>query len=246
MKKSILIIAFFAASVIGYAQEADNFIIGPYEVDYYGPSDYEFRQRKDVTDLREYFDLKTDTVVVMVEKKDRLPLGIQVGISGRASLFSLSGDTRFWGLDVSWKQRLHECIYFNSGIMAGLTSWRNTGRDIARATLIVETGIPLSVEFTEWDGIHASPFISIGATPAYYVTPYSKSEMNGIVSEVSRVQGCYVAPRMDFGIYVPIKGTMLRIGILAQYNMDVVSGDSSIYDSKLGRMVAGISGGIVF
>ena len=60
MKKIVFVICGLLAATIVKGQEViDNFQVGPYEVDYMGKGDVNFRLRKDI-DLNEYYKIKKD------------------------------------------------------------------------------------------------------------------------------------------------------------------------------------------
>lgn len=68
MKKIVLVLCgIFAATMAKSQAVIDNFTVGPYEVDYKGEGDVNFRLRKGV-DLYKYFGLKKDTVIVENKK----------------------------------------------------------------------------------------------------------------------------------------------------------------------------------
>ena len=60
--KKLIVLAILFVSLSSYAQTADNFDVGPYEVSYKGEGDFRFRLRKDIN-LYDYFGLKKDTII---------------------------------------------------------------------------------------------------------------------------------------------------------------------------------------
>ena len=58
-----MITVLLATIVTGYAQNVDNFEVGPYEVDYNEDGEYKYRLRHGV-DLYKYFGLKKDTIIM--------------------------------------------------------------------------------------------------------------------------------------------------------------------------------------
>lgn len=70
MRTLLLMILFIVSINGGKAQNTiDNFYVGPYEVDYRGQGDINYRLRKGI-DLYEYYGLKKDTII-QTEKNNR-------------------------------------------------------------------------------------------------------------------------------------------------------------------------------
>lgn len=58
--------------------------------------------------------------------------------------------------------------------------------------------------------------------------------------------GFLIAPRLDFGGYVPVGRHLVRIGCFAQYDINCSSGDFNIFKERIGRFFVGANMGIVF
>lgn len=67
MKKLFLLVTMMAFVAMANAQEVlDHFVIGPYEVDYKGQGDVNYRLKKNV-DVKEFFNIKNDTIVQTIQ-----------------------------------------------------------------------------------------------------------------------------------------------------------------------------------
>ena len=121
MKKFFSLVAFLTISVTGFAQDVDNFEVGPYEVDYKGSGDYKFRLRKGV-DLYEYFGLKKDTTIQVVDAPTSPIKGaFQLNVFMSIPRFVVNGVSNVWGIDGAWKQKIGQQLYFNAGLSVALS-----------------------------------------------------------------------------------------------------------------------------
>lgn len=81
MKRFLLLsMLLISASLLSAQNVVENFVIGPYEVDYKGQGNVNFRLRKGI-DLYEYFNLKKDTVLISNISETPLKRGIQIDLS---------------------------------------------------------------------------------------------------------------------------------------------------------------------
>ena len=140
MKKFFSMIALLALSMSGFAQDVDNFEVGPYEVDYKGSGDYKFRLRKGV-DLYEYFGLKKDTIIHGSWKQK---IGQQVYFNAGLSV----------GVSVGkYGEAYKDYKDFDDG---------------AYTETMFEVGLPLSLELSNLDRKKASLYGSFGVVPTFY------------------------------------------------------------------------------
>ncbi len=269
MRKLIVFAILLVSTILGYSQNVDNFEVGPYEVDYKGEGDFKCRLRPNI-DLYEYFGLKKDTLIVI--PRELSPVGQAIQVNGFMNLPRLTerGSSNLFGIDGSWKKKIGNVIYFNAGLSLGISYGRynvnstylqdvdvNLRGDTASMMfsfssvkkvrfVMLEVGVPLSIEFAKLDRSKASLFASIGVTPLWYntleakiVEPISQKGM-----DIDKEEGFLVAPRIDVGGYVPVGGRMVRIGIYGEYRIHCF-GDMTIFN-KMGQEFVGANVGLVF
>lgn len=246
MKKIITISSLLVMTMSGFAQHVDNFEIGPYEIDYKGPGDYKYRLRKDVN-LYEFYGLKKDTTVQVVEEPS-IPVKHAIQIDAFASMpaFWVNGTSNVFGIEGSWKQKIGQQAYFNAGLSLGLSigkygdSYKNykDWKDGFYSETMFEIGLPLSIEFAKLDRRLASLYGGIGVVPTFF---------SGAKDSTGESQsGLLVAPRIDFGGYLPISGHLVRLGIFYQYNINCSSGDEDIFKERISQNYVGANIGLLF
>lgn len=250
MKKFIVSAILFVTGVTGYAQSVDNFVVGPYEVDYKGEGDFKFRLRKGV-DLYEYFGLKRDTIIYnTTEDFHPVKNGIQVNAFMSLPRFALRGNSNIFGLCGSWKQQIGKILYLNGGLSFGF-SYGEYNNDVNnkyshREDEMLEIGMPLSLEFTQLEYKKASVYVGIGVVPTFYTTIKANEIANdGKKQNGKKDSGFLVSPRIDFGGYIPMKKQFLRIGVYGEYKLNC-SGDINIYKDRIGRAFIGANVGLIF
>lgn len=246
MKKFFSVIALLALSVSGYAQDVDNFEVGPYEVDYKGSGDYKFRLRKGV-DLYEYFGLKKDTTIQVTETPSS-PIKGAFQLNALMSLpyYTPNGTSNVWGVDGAWKQMIGQKLYFNAGLFVGISVGKygeaykkyKDWKDGPYKETLFEIGVPLSIELSNLDRNKSSLYGSIGVVPTFYTggkDPAGESK-----------SGIFVAPRIDFGGYLPVGKQLVRLGGFFQYDINCSAGDYDIFKERIGRSFIGGNIGLVF
>lgn len=242
MKKFFAMIVFLATSLTGFAQDVDNFEVGPYEVDYKGSGDYKFRLRKGV-DLYEYFELKKDTIIQVTEVEPTLiKSGIQVGINMETCISNKSRHSSVYGISGSWKQSISDGIYLNGGLSFGMAI---ASIDTQKYSLM-EAGIPLSIEYAKISKDKASLYGGFSVIPTYYSTLSAKyePERNGL--EPEKCSGLLVAPQVDFGAYIPAGNNIIRLGFYFKYKINCSTKDIDLYYQRLGLTFFGANFGFVF
>ena len=242
MKKFLSLVAFLTIAVVAVAQNVDNFEVGPYEVVYKGSGDYKFRLRKGI-DLYEYFGLKKDTTIQIVESQPTpLKNGIQVGINMETCLSNMSRHSNVYGINGSYKHSISNGIYLNGGLSIGM----------AIATIgiqkynLMEVGVPLSVELSNISKDKASLYAGIGVVPSYYSTISTKYEPEIQGAEPEKYSGLYVAPQLDLGGYIPVGKQLVRIGFFFKHKINCSTKEFDLYQQLMGKSFLGANIGLVF
>lgn len=248
MKKLIVIAILLVTAVTGYAQELDNFVVGPYEVEYRGEGDFKFRLRRGI-DLYEYYGLEKDTIIQkVVEKRKPLKSGIQVDAFMSMPRFVINGNSNIFGVSGAWKQQIGKNIYLNTGlslgVMYGKYNFEVEEIPYHRDDVMLEVGVPVSVEFSAIDYKKASLFAAVGLVPTFYSTmSVDEVTADGVPVDGEKESGILVSPRVDLGGYFPLDNMILRLGVYGEYKIDC-SGDA--YKDRIGRAFIGANIGVVF
>lgn len=246
MKKMLFAFAILTTFTNGFAQDVVNFEVGPYEVDYRGIGDYKYRLRNEVN-LYDYYGLKRDTIVQKIEEpSEPVKSALQFDVFVSVPFFWVNGASNVWGIEGMWKQKIGKQIYFNAGLSAGLAINKNGDtynyykdwKDGFYSETMFEIGVPVSVEFCKLDRKKASLYGGIGVVPTFYMgakdwTGESKS-------------GILVAPKLDFGGYLPIEDHVVRLGIYYQHDINCSSGDEDFFKERIGLNFVGATIGLVF
>ena len=246
MKKFITFSSLLVITMAGFAQNVDNFEVGPYEIDYKGPGDYKYRLRKDVN-LYEFFGLKKDTTILVVEEP-AAPVKHAIQINAFVSMpgFWVNGASNVWGIEGTWKQKIGQQVFFNAGLSFGLSigkygdtyNYYKDWEDGFYSETMFEIGVPISLEFCKLDRRLASMYGSVGVVPTFY---------SGAKNAIGESQsGLLVSPRIDFGGYLPIAGKLVRLGIFYQYNINCSSGDEDIFKERIAQNYVGANIGLLF
>lgn len=247
MKRILSMIAFLTISLAGFAQDVDNFEVGPYEVDYKGAGDYKFRLRKGV-DLYDYFGLAKDTTIVM-QQEDNHPvasawnLSLQLAVPGHG----ITGCSNKFGIITGYKQLIATNLYLNANISAALSFGKYAEEwDYMKETLL-EAGIPISLEFANLKENKASLYGSIGITPTFFSSLSNKTSDGVDIYESTNISksGFYIAPVLGIGGYVPTGGRQIRLGCFAQYNINFKNTEEDVFAQRIGRFVVGFELGIL-
>lgn len=252
MKKIIVFAILLVMSFAGYAQNVDNFIVGPYEVDYKGEGDFKYRLRKGI-DLFEFFGLNKDTTVIQeIEEISLNPVknGFQLSAFMSVPRFTIKGSSNIFGVSGNWKHQLGEITYFNAGLSFGFAfgkyDYYVDNKHCRRKDSMMEIGVPLSVEFTKLDKNKASLYAGVGAVPVFYNTLKAEDMFrDGKMHDGEKNSGFAIAPRIDFGAYVPVEGNIFSVGVFADYRINC-SGEPDIYKNRISRVFVGANIGIIF
>lgn len=246
MKRNLFLGAFLTLSFVGFAQNVENFEVGPYEVDYKGAGDYKFRFRKGI-DLYEYFGLKKDTTIQVIEVPASPVKGaFQVNVSLSLPRYVANGTSNVWGIDGGWKQKISQRFYFNASLSIAMSfgkygeAYSNypNWEDGSYSETMFEIGLPLSLELCNLDRKKASMYGSIGLVPTFYS---GAKDANG-----ESKSGIFIAPRLDLGAYLPVGKQLIRLGGFAQYDINCSGGAYDIFKERIGRLFVGANIGLVF
>lgn len=239
MKKLLTLCLMLAGIITCSAQTViDNFTVGPYIVDYKGQSDVNYRLLDNIN-LYEFFDLKMDTTVIVLEKE--IPVNHAIEIAGNI------GANRFAskeiGLEAVWKQQIRKNLYFNGGLLLnfGIT---NFSKNTCKRNML-EIGIPLQIELGKLNHQYASLYGAFGITPTFYST--LKAENQNAPKDIDvKKSGFLIAPSLEFGGNIPVGAATMRIGVYAKYKVNCTTKDFDVYTKGgAGRMFLGAKIGFV-
>lgn len=243
MKKLFLIVTLLMSIGILEAQEVvEDFNIGPYEVYYKGQGDVIFRLKKGV-DLYEYFGLKKDTIINVVDvKPEPLKHGLQLSIFGETGMYRCSRYSMAYGIGVSWKQRIANQLYFNGGLSLGYSGTTITNQK----DNVLEIGVPLSVEWSNLYLKKASLYLGAGMSPTYYSTMSAEytTASEGVSPE--KYNGLYITPCLEVGAYVPVGKQIVKVGMFWRHKINCTTKDYDLYYQIIGRTFIGANIGIIF
>lgn len=247
MKRFLSFFAALLTAAVGFAQDVDNFEIGPYEVEYRGPGDYDFRLRKGVN-LYEYFELAKDTIIHQTQEAPITPVisAFQLNVTMGVPLYLADGTSVRCGVDGSWKHKLAKYTYLNAGLSFNLVigqyglyykdyiNWKNGHY----SEILYEIGVPLAIEIGDLVRERGTMFGSFGFVPTFYA--------GGKDPQGADKYGLYIAPRIEVGGYVPAGKYLIRMCAFAQYNINCTSGGYDIYKERVGRTFLGGTFGLIF
>ena len=245
----ILSVFLFVSIGVGYAQEIDNFIVGPYEVDYKGEGDFHARLRPGV-DLYSFFKLKKDTIINIVP--EQLEHGLQVCVDMDILGTIANSNFNTWGISAGWKQQIGGNIYINGGVSLNYSMGKyisdNRSNSYIREDRMLEFGIPVSLELAHpySDYNRVSLYGGLGFIPALYSTiSVDEISSESLKNRNGKDVGIFVSPRLDFGGYIPVAGQLLRVGIYGEYRICCFQ-NISIYKKRVSRTIFGVTVGCLF
>ena len=260
MIKKILLLslcAVAALTALAQTSEPDSFEVGPYNIDYYGVGDFNYQLKKGI-DLYDFFRLKKDTVVNVVESTtEPVKNAFQIGVFMALPRYVVLGESNVFGLEGAWKMRLSQQVYFNAGLSFGarMGKFHRHTYDVNKSTMVydnefketvMEIGVPISIEFTKLDRKKASLFGSIGVVPTFYTGAQGENGDDYNTEDNDSKSGFYVAPRLEIGGYIPVGGRLIRIGGFYQNNLNCTPGDYDVYKNRIGRGHVGAKIGLAF
>lgn len=245
-KKTVLILCAVLATAMAKGQVVtDNFQVGPYEVDYLGKGDVNFRLRKGVN-LYEYFGLKKDTVIIETKKDKPIKRAFEMGVSYSTPRFDVEGAFNTFGLYGLVKSKVGNGIYINYGGIIAISYGHYNEETNNLKDILLEAGVPLSVEFATLDRSKSSLFANIGITPAYYSTVSAKEIKEGKEIDSEKKNGLYIAPKVEMGGYIPVNEHLIKIGVFGEYRISCAKEEDNIFKQRIGRAFVGARFGYVF
>ena len=246
MRTFFLILCGLLTTTMAKSQEViDNFQVGPYEVDYMGKGDVNFRLKKNIN-LYEYFKLQKDTIIAESKKVQPIKKGFEVGVTYSMPRFGVKGAFNSFGVYGSAKSKETNNIYLNYvGKIA--ISYGHYNEEVNNLKdVLFEVGVPLSVEFANLNKDTSSFFASVGFTPAYYTTLSAKENEDGKDVDADKKSGLYVAPKVELGGYIPVNDHFLKLGLFGEYRINCTKAEDNIFKQRIGRAFVGANIGYVF
>lgn len=241
MKRLLSIIACMTTIMLVNAQSVvDNFVVGPYIVEYSDQGDVKYRLREDVN-LYEYFELKKDTTVVMCDKE--IPLNHAFGVNVYLGFNGSAG--KDLGLQGVWKKKIATNLYFNAGLQLALDIADFGPRSFRRS--VMEAGVPLQIEWGKLNHERAGLYGLFSLTPSGYFT-LSATKYNAKskkrVDDIKK-SGMLVSPQIEFGGNIPVGNVVMRIGAYFTYKINCTPSDYNIYREMMGSTAFGARIGLV-
>lgn len=246
MRIFFLILCGLLTTTMAKSQEViDNFQVGPYEVDYMGKGDVNFRLKKNIN-LYEYFKLQKDTIIAESKKVQPIKKGFEVGVTYSMPRFGVGGAFNSFGVYGSAKSKVTSNIYLNYGGKIAISYGHYNEEVNNLKDVLFEVGVPLSVEFANLNKDTSSFFASVGFTPAYYTTLSAKENKDGKDVDADKKSGLYVAPKVELGGYIPVNDHFLKLGLFGEYRIDCTKAEDNIFKQRIGRAFVGANIGYVF
>lgn len=246
MRIFFLILCGLLTTTMAKSQEViDNFQVGPYEVDYMGKGDVNFRLKKNIN-LYEYFKLQKDTIIAESKKVQPIKKGFEVGVTYSMPRFGVGGAFNSFGVYGSAKSKVTSNIYLNYGGKIAISYGHYNEEVNNLKDVLFEVGVPLSVEFANLNKETSSFFASVGFTPAYYTTLSAKENKDGKDVDADKKSGLYVAPKVELGGYIPVNDHFLKLGLFGEYRINCTKAEDNIFKQRIGRAFVGANIGYVF
>lgn len=246
MRTFFLILCGLLTTTMANSQEViDNFQVGPYEVDYMGKGDVNFRLNKNIN-LYEYFKLQKDTIIAESKKVQPIKKGFEIGVTYSMPRFGVKGAFNSFRVYGSAKTRVSNNTYLNYGGKIAFSYGHYNEEVNNLKDVLFEVGVPLSVEFANLNKGTSSLFASVGFTPAYYTTLSAKENISGKDVDVDKKSGLYVAPKVELGGYIPVNDHFLKIGLFGEYRISCTKAEDNIFKQRIGRAFVGANIAYVF
>lgn len=246
MRTFFLILCGLLTTTMAKSQEViDNFQVGPYEVDYMGKGDVNFRLKKKIN-LYEYFKLQKDTIIAESKKVQPIKKGFEVGVTYSMPRFGVGGAFNSFGVYGSAKSKVTSNIYLNCGGKIAISYGHYNEEVNNLKDVLFEVGVPLSVEFANLNKDTSSFFASVGFTPAYFTTLSAKENKDGKDVDADKKSGLYVAPKVELGGYIPVNDHFLKLGLFGEYRINCTKAEDNIFKQRIGRAFVGANIGYVF
>lgn len=243
MKKLLLVILLISWGITIKAQNSvENFNVGPYEVDYKGQGDINYRLKKGIN-LYDFYGLKRDTIIYITNERKPLKKGVQIDLSFSMLQYS-KGLRNVFGMGAYWKQRIAKFTYFNIGGCIATSYGKYATYELKEN--MIEFSSPISIEFGNLSKNKATIYGSIGIVPTYYLT-IKKEIINSANMELKEETPAFsIAPRLDFGGYIPTSTKLMKIGFYGLYNINCSNKNYILFNEHIGHFFIGINLGMIF
>ena len=246
MRTFFLILCGLLTTTMAKSQEViDNFQVGPYEVDYMGKGDVNFRLKKNIN-LYEYFKLQKDTIIAESKKVQPIKKGFEVGVTYSMPRFGVKGAFNSFGVYGSAKSKVTNNIYLNYGGKIAISYGHYNEEVNNLKDVLFEVGVPLSVEFANLNKDTSSFFFFFFFTTAYYTTLSVKENKDGKDADADKKSGLYVAPKVELGGYIPVNNHFLKLGLFGEYRINCTKAEDNIFKQRIGRAFVVANIGYVF
>ena len=256
--------------------EIDNFNVGPYTVDYNGQGDVKYRLRDNINLYEFFDLQRDTTVITLANEiplKHAIEIGGYIGANRYASKeIYLNG---VWkqlvaknlyfngglsiGFDLTKSGKVTRNM-FEFGIPLQIELGKLNHQ---YASLYGMFGItPTFYTTMKAEGENAPLVISkdkSGHIDEPEVSPKKTNAADNITAPETPIDtddvphkanlkksGFLIAPMLELGGNIPVKGTILRIGVYAKYKINCTTGDFDVYKETAGRMFLGAKIGVIF
>lgn len=237
MKRIVLFIcSFVVASLLNAQNVIDNFNVGPYEVDYIGKGDVNYRLKKDV-DLYQFYGLKKDTIFISANNKNEIVKNAtELGLFYALPRFGVKGAYNTFGIQGLFKRNLSNGLFFDFGLKAAISYGHYNSLYNYLKDVVFEIGIPVELEFVKLVKNQSSIFFGIGVVPSFFSTISCKDNAG---NEIKKKNGIYFSPRLDFGGYIPVGHSFMKIGVFGEYKICCSKEEDNIFKERIGRTFIG-------
>lgn len=175
--------------------------------------------------------------------------GMEFNLTYSLPRHATSGTSNNFGVEGLWKQWVDESVHFNAGLSLAFAFGSYNDKFDNLDDVMMEVGVPLSFEFGKIDKSKASLYGGVGITPTYYymLAANADSRADGLDNpNETKYSGLYIAPRLNFGGYLPMGGKLLKLGVFCQYNLNCSKKDGvDVFKDRIGRFFVGASIGML-
>lgn len=246
MKRILFIVcAVLTAGMLRGQVVKDNFQVGPYDVDYLGKGDVNYRLKKGI-DLYDYFGLVKDTVFIEKKKDKPIKRAFELEFSYSNPRFEVKGAFNSFGIYGLSKSKVGKYVYLNYGGTVGVSYGRYNEEMKNLKDVLFEVGLPLSVEFADLNRLRSSLYANIGFTPAFYTAVMSKELSEGEEVDSEKKNGVYIAPKLELGGYITANEHLIKVGVFGEYRISCAKEEDNIFKERIGRAFVGAKIGCVF
>jgi len=273
MKKVLLVAIMVLNCAFTYAQKViDTLNVGPYKVIYRGKDDYEYDFENQDENLYDFFDLKRDTLwetkmdtirdtvyiqpvesqildtgkvisqETNIQTTEPKKLGFQLGLFCEGGTYRSARFSMAFGIDGTMKHRVANKTYLSYGLSFGYAAVTT----VALKEDLIEIGIPLAIEWNDLNDKNATLYGGVGFVPTYYLTANARYISDQEVENPKTYSGIYIAPRLDFGVYIPVGKPIIKLGLTWRYKINCSTKEYDVYREVIGRSFLGFNFGLIF